>query len=501
MKAVTSGQMKEIERIAIEDYNIPSVVLMENAAIGFCNSLLKIIDLSNKKICVFCGRGGNGGDGFAIARHLKNMSCNVSCVIGFDERNAEAALSKDAYINYRIASNMEIEIIPFEEMNENYDLLIDALLGTGLKDAPKKPESDLIKAINESASCVVSVDIPSGADASGGKVFGDCVRADFTITFCCEKVGHYLYPCKEYVGKLLTVPISIPKTIVDGLSTGFSILDDDIYSHLPRRYDNSHKGDFGKILAFVGSDGMTGAALLSVSSAFKSGVGMVTVASSKEVLNSLVLSIPEAMTLPLEEKDGEALLSEALLKNDVLLLGCGIGRSAQAEKLTHKLIETSQKPMVIDADAINHLSKKVDILKNKKAPAILTPHLVEFSRMTGIDKKQIEENKLELALTFSKKYDVFLVLKNADTLVTTPDGVAYICPVSNSGLATAGSGDVLAGIIAGLLAQGASPEVAASAGVYIHSASGALAKERKGERSMTASDIISGLPELLKKIN
>lgn len=500
MKVVTSEQMRELERIAVEDCKIPSILLMENAAAGFCLALLRIVDLTKKKIFVFCGKGNNGGDGFAIARHLKNMDFDVSCIIGFDKDKAENILTKDSYTNYLIAENIGIKIIPFQKMTEKCDVIIDALLGTGLKGAPRKPESDMIKAINESNAYVVSVDIPSGADASTGKIYDDCVCAFYTITFCRTKVGHYLYPCKDYVGQITSVPLSIPKEVIDNFDTGFYTLNDEIFSFLPKRSDNSHKGDFGKVLAFVGSDNMKGAAILSVSALFKSGVGMVTVASEKSVLNNIVLNIPEAMTLPVETENDEEELLSALSKNTVLLLGCGIGKSPLAQKLTSTLIKTSENPMVIDADGINNLSENIDILKEKKAPAILTPHIVEFSRLSGLTKKQIEENKIEAALTFAKKYDVILVLKNADTIVATPDGRIYICNISNSGLATAGSGDVLAGIIAGLLAQGASPDIAAAAGVYIHCMSGHFAKCDFGARSMTASDLISGLPEVLKRI-
>ncbi|MBE7039307.1 MAG: NAD(P)H-hydrate dehydratase [Ruminococcaceae bacterium] len=501
MKVLTGGQMRELERITVEDFKVPSIVLMENAASGFCTALSGAIDLNKKKICVFCGRGNNGGDGFAIARHLKNMTYNVSCVIGFDEKDAQMLLTKDAYTNYLIASNMGIEIIRFEKMSQSYDIIIDAILGTGLKGAAKNPESYMIKAINKSNSYVVSVDVPSGADASNGNIYGECVHAHLTITFCRAKVGHFLYPCKDYAGEIIIVPISIPEKILDDFDSGFYALSDNIYSYLPKRCEHSHKGDFGKVLAYLGSDNMKGAALLCTSAIFNSGVGMVTVASTEKVLNSLVLKIPEAMTLPLDEKNDEKLLLEALSKNDVLLLGCGIGKSPQAQRLTQMLILASENPMVIDADGINNLSTNINVLYKKKAPVVLTPHMAEFSRLTGVDKKQLEENKLAKALSFSKEYGVTLVLKNADTIVATPSGKVYICTVSNSGMAKAGSGDVLAGIIAGLIAQGASPDIAAAAGVYIHSVSGSRARCNLGARSMTASDIVSELGGIFKTIN
>lgn len=501
MKIVTSEQMRALEKTAIEDYGIPSILLMENAATGFCLSLMSVNDLQAiKHIGIFCGRGNNGGDGFAIARHLHTYNHNVSCIIGFDEKNAENILTKDSYTNYAIAKNMEIPIINYKKIDKKYDLIIDALLGTGFKGAPKKPEADMIRIINDSGAYVASVDIPSGADASNGKIYGECVCASYTIAIGLTKTGHYLYPAKDYVGLLRLVPISIPQKIIDNYNSNYYILNDKIFSYLPKRHENSHKGDFGKVLAYVGSDNMSGAAMLSVSAAFKSGVGMVTAASSETVLKNVVLNIPETMTLPIAgENLGKKLIS-ALEKNDVLLLGCGIGRSEKAKKLTEKLITSCEKPMVIDADGINNLSENIDILYKKKAPVILTPHTVEFSRMTGLTPEHIEQNRLDEAINFSKKYNVVLVLKGASTIIASPDNGTYICAFGNSGLATAGSGDVLAGIIAGLLAQGAPPHIAAAAGVHTHSMAGMHASSNLGKRSMTASDVIAKLPEVLKKI-
>jgi len=500
LKLVTSEQMRELEKTAIEDFGVPSIILMENASIGFFTELKNKIDLFGKKICVCCGKGNNGGDGFAVSRHLSNDGYDVSCILSFDESKAKALLTEDAYTNYQIAKNMGIPMLTADESFEKYDIIIDSLLGTGIKGAARKPEADIIDKINDAGVFTCALDIPSGADASNGKVSGSCVKADLTITFAFAKVGHFLYPTKEYVGKLAVCPISIPKSVEDNYNSNFFTLCDSIFSFLPKRNKNSHKGDFGKVLACVGSDNMSGAAMLSVSAVFKSGVGMVTAASTEKVLANIVLNTPEAMTLPLADNGTTDAFYSALEKNDVLLLGCGMGRSEHGEKFVEEVVSVCEKPMIIDADGINNLSRNIDILYKKKAPIILTPHTVEFSRMTGLSPEHIEENRLDVALSFAKKYDVTLVLKGADTIIASPEGKVFISAIANSGLATAGSGDVLSGIIAGFLAQGAEPNIAAAAGVYAHSLSGLKAAEILGARSMTASDIISYLPDTLKTI-
>lgn len=497
MKLVTSDQMRTLEKIAINEYGIPSIILMENAATGFCKELKRHIDLKNKKIAVICGKGNNGGDGFAIARHLENDGFSVCCITSFDVNDAKNLLTEDAYTNFATAQKMGILISDNAEDIKGYDVYIDALLGTGIKGCPREAETKLIEQINKTHAFVASVDIPSGAAASSGEVSGACVRADITITFCLAKIGHFLYPAKEYTGKLSVVPISVPKKIIDDFESNTQTLSDDIFAFLPKRKNNSHKGTFGKVLAVCGSEGMSGAAMLSVSSVLKSGAGMVTAATYEDVIKNIVINTPEAMTLSLEGERYEKNLLAALEKNDVLLLGCGISRREKAKEITGLLATISQKPMIIDADGINNLSVNINILNKKKAPLILTPHTVEFSRMTGISPEEIEKNRLSLAKDFAKKYDVILVLKGADTIIAAPSGKVWISTIANSGLATAGSGDVLSGIIAGFLAQGAVPHIAAICGVYTHSLAGKYARDELGERSMSATDIVSNISKVL----
>ncbi len=499
MKLLTAMQMTELEQLAIQEYGIDSLLLMENAARGFCDVLeAEFGACKGKNIYVFCGKGNNGGDGFAISRHLYNRGARVVVVPGFEP----ASLKKDAKKNFDIITRMGIPVRPLSELSANTcDLIVDALLGTGLSGEPKEETKVLIDTINQSAVPVISVDMPSGGDASFGQVSGACVQADVTVTFGSCKPGQFLYPAKKFCGKVLTADISIPRHLLLDFPTPYHLMGKHLAKKLPQRKENSHKGSFGKLLVFAGSTGMSGASVMAASAAMKSGAGMVTVAAPKNLMNVLDSHFTEIMTLPLPT-DGDVLaqsaagiLDEKLKSQDVLLAGCGIGTSDIAKKTLLALVKSCQKPMVIDADGINALKEHIDVAKDKSIPAILTPHPLEFSRISGYSLEKIQENRLEIARDFAKKYKVVLVLKGADTVVAFPDGTAYLCPQSNSGLAKAGSGDVLSGVIAALLAQGASPENAAVLGVYLHSLAGIIARSELGAYGMTATDVISALPK------
>ncbi len=491
--------MTELEQLAIKEFGIDSLLLMENAARGFCDILeAEFGPCRDKRIFIFCGKGNNGGDGFAISRHLHNRGARITVVAGFEP----SSLKKDAKKNFDIITRMGIPVRPLSELAEkNCDLIVDALLGTGLSGAPKEETQTLIDAMNQIPAPVIAVDMPSGAEASFGHVYGACVHADLTVTFAAKKPGQFLYPAKEYCGRVLVSDISIPRHLLLDFPTPYRLMGTHLAKNLPRRKENSHKGSFGKVLVFAGSTGMSGASIMAASSAMKSGAGMVTVATPKNLMNVLETHFTEIMTLPLPTEgdtltqSAAGILEEKLKTQDVLLAGCGIGTSEGAKKTLLSVVKTCQKAMVIDADGINALKEHIDVVKNKAIPAILTPHPLEFSRISGHSVEKIQENRLEIARNFAQKHHVVLVLKGADTVVAQPDGTAYLCPQSNSGLAKAGSGDVLSGIIAALLAQGARPETAASLGVYLHSRAGMLAREALGAHSMTATDLIAALPK------
>ncbi len=501
MKLLTAAQMMELERLAIEEFGIPSLVLMENAARSFCNVLEREWgSVQKKEIAVYCGGGNNGGDGFAIARHLHNRGASVTIVAGFEP----AKLKQDAKINFDIITRMGVPVLPLcDVQSRHFSVIVDALFGTGFHGEPEGVYKELIGDINGSHTFIASVDMPSGADSTAGRVAQTCVHADITVTFGMAKLGQFLYPAKEFVGRLFVTDISIPRSLLQSFPANYRVLDEKLCSVLPKREENSHKGSFGKVLVFAGSPGMSGACSMAASAVLKTGAGMVTMAVPRNVSDVVSVQCCEAMTLslPLEgeqlAKTAAGIVLEKLKTQDVLLAGCGLGSGEGAKKALLSVISDCNQPLVLDADGINLLKGNINIIKNKTIPAVLTPHPLEFSRISGHSMEYIKENRLAAAADFAREYKVVLVLKGADTLVARPNGRMAICAQSNSGLATAGSGDVLSGIIASLLAQGLEPGDAAELGVYIHSRAGLLAREQLGAYSMMAGDVLAQIPSVM----
>ncbi len=494
MIAVDILTMKNLEKAATDDYGIPSIILMENAACGFVLALEKETgSLKGKNICVVCGRGNNGGDGYAIARlmHLKDANVDIFPLCDV------STLSGDAKTNMERAKKMGIPFI--DSFKYNYDIVIDAIFGTGFHGEVEGSAKYAIEYMNESGSYIASVDVPSGVIADIGQVCKTYVNANLLVTFGYAKIGLFLYPARSSYKKLIVSPISIPKKS----AYSYDIITKDSFSLLPERKGNSHKGTFGKALAFVGSSGMAGAAILAGSAILKSGTGMVTVATAENIISTLAHRFPSVMTLPLHQDNGEfpdttaKLLLEKSKDSDAVLIGCGLGKSSSTCQAVIELINFLEKPLVIDADALNILSKNIDILNRLNKNIILTPHIAEFSRLSGVEISKIKENPILHASDFAKKYNVTLILKDAVTVVADALGKVSVCPASNSGMATAGSGDVLAGIVTGFLSQGLSPFCAATAGVYAHSAAGNIARELLGERGMTSEDILNCVPKAL----
>ena len=503
MKLVTATQMKELETLAINEYGIDSLLLMENAARSFCDVLeAELGGISGKTVGVFCGSGNNGGDGFAIARHLSNRGALVTVVAGF----TPAKLTKDARTNFDIITRMGLPVVDVDDLaGQTFSVIVDALFGTGFHGEPDMVASKLIDYINNRADFVAAVDVPSGISASDGTRARVSVRANLTITFGFAKLGQFLYPAKEYVGELIVTDISIPKFLVAKFPTPYRSLDGGMLEKLPQRSEAGHKGSFGKVLVFGGSAGMSGAPSMAAEAVLRTGAGMVTAAVPKCCVDTVAGFCREMMTyaLPVEsdclsKTAGERVL-EKLKSQDVLVAGCGLGTAEGTKKAFLSVAGACEKPMVIDADGINLLKGNINIIKNKKIPVILTPHPMEFSRISGYSMEDILENKVARSLEFATANGVVMVLKGADTLVATPDGKLYICDGANSGMATAGSGDVLSGVIGGLLAQGLSPSLAAALGVYLHNRAGKVARKKLGAYGMTATDILAAIPEVLKE--
>ncbi len=502
MKVLTAAQMRELEERTFSEYGFSSLVMMENAAQGFCDKLEQETGkVAGKKVHIFCGCGNNGGDGFAIARLLSVRGAYPTVFIGFDA----GRLKKDARINYEAAEKFGIPMSEFTAAAGDCDIIVDALFGTGFHGEIEGTEAEMVRLINSSSAFVASVDMPSGANATDGSSAKNCVCADLTVTFGAAKLGQFLYPAKRYAGKLVVSEISIPRKLWEGFDSRHETLDRDIFRLLPPREENTHKGSYGKVLVFAGSKGMCGAGVMSAGAVMKSGAGMATLAVPKGIADVAAAKLTEVMTMALPTegevvaKSAFTMLLEKLQQQEVLLMGCGLGANENIKHLVSQLILESKKPMVIDADGINAIKGNINILSRKKAPAVLTPHPVEFSRITGHSMDYIRENRVEAARNFAKEYDVTLVLKGADSLVACPDGRIFVNTISNSGMATAGSGDVLAGIISGIAAQGATLEDAACIGVHLHTLAGNIAREQFGTYGMTAVDILNAVPFALMR--
>ena len=504
MKVCTASQMREIDRSAEELALIPSVILMENAAIACVDEIMKTDNL--KSVAIFCGKGNNGGDGFAIARHLYNrgIKTDVYLVCGSD-------FSGDALINYEIISNMGVNIFEISD-TDNLDLkismadvIVDAIFGTGIRGEIIGVAADVINLINKNAKYILSVDIPSGVDADNGKISTACIKADKTVTFAAYKLGMLLYPGASMTGEIIVKDISIPEYIIDNQNININIIDNKYIDEIrPKRCENSHKGSYGKILIIGGSTGLTGAVCMACEACVRSGAGLVTAAVPESLNNIFETKLTEPMTIPLNDKKGQLdelcipQILDRLNDFDVCLFGVGVGRSKSIGVILEEILKKSEIPVIIDADGLWAFAQKKDMINECKCSVILTPHEMEMARILGCDISEILENRQSVSYDYATGNGVTLVLKGHHTIVTSPSGEQYININGNSGMATGGSGDVLAGIIAAFCARSKTETDAAIMGVYVHGLSGDLASMDKGEDSMLPTDMILKISDALK---
>jgi len=508
MKVVTSRQMREIDRKAIEENNISGFTLMENAGLRIFQSLKNIYpDLRLKKIIIFSGSGNNGGDGFVVSRHLHDYGAKVKVFLlaPFNKFKGEAG-EKLNIINKMGVELTEADAIKLEEIKEaiqNSDLIIDAMLGTGLQGIVTGLKAKIIDLVNTAGKEVVAIDVPSGLNTDSGKIEGPCIKANHTITLALPKIGLLLFPGASHAGKVTVEDIGIPAHLLKNIKIKTNIITEEIVkSLLPFRATYSHKGSFGKVLILAGSVGMTGAAYLASEAAMRSGTGIVTLGIPRSLNQIMEVKLTEVMTLPLAETEKQSLGEEAegtiskLIKNySVLGIGPGISRQTETKRLIRKIIEKAHISLVVDADAIYALSEDLSVLKKTKTPLVITPHTGEIAKLINKSIDFILNNRLDVTREIAQKYGIVVVLKGARTIIANKEGEVYINAGDNSGMATGGSGDVLTGIICSLIAQGTDNFSAAIAGVYIHSLAGNLARDIKGERGMIAGDILSQIPQ------
>jgi len=514
MKLLKAEQMKEIDRRATDDYMIPSLVLMENAGLRVLETIRGLIgELSKVKIVILAGKGNNGGDGLVVARHLINAGARVDAFLMGEPQN----LSSDCYVNYNILEKMNA--IPFPLGNDedfkclmtsllSADLIVDAIYGTGFRGSIDHFEARVIQMINLSKAPVVAVDIPSGVEADTGKVNETAVKADHTVTFALPKLGQVLEPGRDYVGALTVADISIPKSLLEDEKLKLNLINELMIKKViqPRKAE-SHKGTYGHALVIGGSAGMTGAVILTSCAALRSGAGLVTAALPESLVPILEASVIEVMSRSLAETSEANISIEAIpaLENllgtvSVCAIGPGMSRYREANAILRFVLENSGVPVLIDADGLNALEGDAAILKDRQVPIVITPHPGEMSRLTGLKIEEIQHNRLEIARQYATDWGVTVVLKGNKTIIASPSGEVFININGNPGMATAGSGDVLGGIITGLIAQGLRAQSAAVAGVYIHGSSGDRAAEITGQRGLTAGDLINHLPYILREL-
>ena len=484
MDILTADLIKQSEEKAVLSGAFSFLKLMNMAGTAAFDIISEKIDITSKKIAVFCGIGNNGGDGFVIAKLLFEHGADVTVFTPLGEPKTENA--KHYFKLLPCLKKSE----KFSEASD-FDIIIDAIFGIGLTRNIESDLDELITKINNHKAFKISIDVPSGINSDTGAVMGVALKADLTITFIALKPCFLLPIGNDYCGELVVADIGVLPS-----SFSYKAIDKPLFK---KRLKNSHKGTYGTALLINGSYGMAGAAMLSAKAALRSGAGIVKCVVCENIYSAVTSFLPEAVCIPTPHtKDGQLSYTHVdindLQKNaSALLFGCGVGVSNSTEKLLEKIIKNVKIPLVIDADGINLLSKSIELLKESKAPIILTPHPKEMSRLCKKSVSEIEENRIEISRNFAKENNVIVVLKGANTVVALQNGEILINTHGNSGMATAGSGDVLSGIIVSLLAQGYSPEFSAIAGVYNHSIAGDKAVMKRSKHSLIASDIIEEL--------
>jgi hydroxyethylthiazole kinase-like uncharacterized protein yjeF len=514
IKVVTAREMQQLDRRATAEYGIPSLVLMENAGSETTREMLAAFPaLLRSRVAILCGRGNNGGDGFVVARHLLDRGVMVETFL-FARREE---VRGDARINLEILEKTGAaptavrdagEMVARSDRITSADVVVDALLGTGTHGAVTGILAEAIELVNRAGRPVVAVDIPSGLVADDPEPPGPAVRATLTVTFALPKRCLLLYPAAGYAGTIRVVPIGIPSSLCQDPELLLGLLDaDDVASAFPPRDPAAHKGTFGHVLVVAGSVGKTGAAALASLAGLRAGAGLVTLAIPESLNDAMEVKLTEVMTEPVPESEARSIGQEALDRllrlaegKSAVALGPGLGTHPSTQKLVHGLLASLKLPIVLDADGINALAGRADLLARVSGPVIVTPHPGELSRLLNVPRDELLRNRVPLVQDAASRLKVTLVLKTAHTIVASPARDVMVVPTGNPGMATGGTGDVLTGLIAGLVAQGVAPRLAAQAGAYVHGLAGDLAAARLGQEAMLAGDLLDRVPDAIRRV-
>lgn len=513
MKLVTASQMRSLDKAATEKYGIVPLDLMERAGKGVADLVVRHFP-KRCKVIIFTGKGNNGGDGLVAAGYLVDYGYSVTiCLL-----SPWTDFSPDARVNWDELAGKNVDIIDIvseSDLRKEHtrlscaDVVVDAIFGTGLSSEVTGKYRAVIEYINSLSKPVVAVDIPSGLSADTGQPLGVAVRARFTAALGALKVGLVTATGMEYAREVELIDIGIPAELLDNADTGYELVTPEmIAGFLPSRKRSSHKGDFGHLLVVAGSVGKIGAGLLSCRAALRVGAGLVTYALPETAYVKFDTKSPEVMYEGIAD-DGKGRFTRSSLPSlrallqtrDVLAIGPGIGTDRDTAVAVSELVKRSLVPVIIDADGLNCIADTISVLDSHKGGIIMTPHPGEMSRLNGMPVKKIQTDRINVARTFARTHKLYLVLKGARTVISTPDGRIYINPTGNPGMATAGTGDVLTGMIGGLIAQNMSIENAVVAAVYVHGLAGDIAAKEMTERGMIASDVINCIPKALRTLD
>ena len=512
MKLVTAKEMKVLDVQAQNDYAMPGILLMDNAAQAVAEAVHEALTaLEGERVVIFCGGGNNGGDGLGAARWLQSYGVSVRAfVVGaaLDAVQGDAAMELAMFTKAggRVeALSTEDDWVLAELAASKADVLVDALLGTGFHG---ELEGDVLRAcelLNKSEKYILAVDIPTGVNADNGAVCEQAVRADHTVTMALVKTGLLLYPGREYCGDIELADISMPvKLVEDYKSDKYRLTDEIVRELLPLRKANAHKGDAGRVVICAGSPGYTGAAALASDAAVKAGAGLVSLYTPLSSRDVLAIKLTEVMVHGLLERMPGILgggaasdVASSAEAADVLAIGPGLGTSESTQEAVRTILQKITTPVVIDADALTALAGHTEILAAMQAQKVLTPHPGEMARLTGLEIAEIQADRINVAKKYAEQWQAIVVLKGAPTVIGCPNGTVYVNSTGNSSLATGGSGDVLTGIIAGLAAQEISLQEAAICGVYLHG----LAAELTGiDIGLAAGELAALLPQAREQV-
>lgn len=518
MRIVSAGQMRNIDSNAINNFGIPGSILMENAALAVVREIKNILEeggksLRGQKAVILVGKGNNGGDGLAVARHLSILGMEVTVFLFA----VPTDLKGDARLNYDLYQKMGEKIIPIDDEKQlrlfklalmQSHVAVDALYGTGFKGAIPEFIQSFVEDLNKANLPVVCLDIPSGLEADTGKVHNIAVEGDVTVTFGLPKLGHFLGEGLIYTGKLITDQISIPENVISEEKIFAYLLTDEVIKPLiPVRHPLGHKGTHGRGILIGGSLGMSGAVLLAGRSALRCGIGLLQIVTPEAIAETVDLGVIEATVWPAPDYEilsanAWPIIMERLTDADACAVGPGLKQTESFITVLKNILVETDVPIVLDADALNLIAREPELLSARKGKGnlILTPHPGEMARLCGMSTAEIQEDRLKIALSKAVEWGAIIVLKGAGTIVASPDGRVFLNVTGNTGLGAGGTGDVLTGCILSWMAQGVPPLGAACMGVYLHGKAADALKMHYGLSGYTASEVAEYLPKVRKEI-